>query len=97
MTAKPVEALTQEEAATELAKLAEVIAAANAAYHGRDMPVMADGDFDGLKQRNAAIEARFPALKRSDSPTDLIGAAVAAHKIRSSLLILNLIIDAPFG
>ena len=88
MTAKPVEALTQEEAATELAKFAEVIAAANAAYHGRDMPVMADGDFDGLKQRNAAIEARFPELKRSDSPTDLIGAAVAdgfgkvAHEVR---------------
>ena len=88
MTVKPVEALTQEEAAAELARLAQVIAAANEAYHGRDMPEMSDGDYDGLKQRNAAIEARFPALKRSDSPTDQVGAAVAegfgkvTHEIR---------------
>ncbi|HRK42866.1 MAG TPA: NAD-dependent DNA ligase LigA, partial [Gemmobacter sp.] len=88
MTGKPVEALTQAEAAAELAKLAQVIAAANEAYHGRDMPDMSDGDYDALKQRNAAIEARFPNLKRSDSPTDLVGAAVVdgfgkvAHEIR---------------
>ena len=40
------------------------------------------------KRRNAAIEARFPDLKRGDSPSDQVGAAVAegfgkvAHRVR---------------
>lgn len=77
MQGRPVEELTEDEARAELARLAEAIAAANRAYHTLDAPEMSDADYDALKRRNAAIEARFPGLKRADSPSDLVGATVA--------------------
>lgn len=67
--------LSETEAAAELAHLAAVLGAANRAYHTQDAPDLSDADYDCLKRRNAAIEARFPTLKRSDSPTDQVGAA----------------------
>ena len=78
MTAsRPVDALTPEEAQQELAALAEALAAANLAYHQADAPRIADAEYDALKLRNAAIEARFPELKRADSPSEQVGAAPA--------------------
>ncbi|MEO5613739.1 MAG: NAD-dependent DNA ligase LigA [Cypionkella sp.] len=83
-----LEQLTEAEARIELARLAEAIAAANRAYHRLDAPEMSDAEFDALKRRNLALEARFPALKRSDSPSEQIGGGVAdgfgkvAHDIR---------------
>ncbi|WP_136645538.1 NAD-dependent DNA ligase LigA [Tabrizicola sp. YIM 78059] len=88
MKEKPVEALTEREAAEELARLAAAIAAANRAYHTLDAPEISDAEYDALKRRNAAIEARFPALKRADSPSDQVGAALAegfgkvVHRVR---------------
>jgi NAD-dependent DNA ligase len=73
---KAVEDLNQAEAADELARLAQVLAAANAAYHLRDAPEMSDAAYDALKRRNVAIEARFPALKRGDSPSEQVGGGV---------------------
>ena len=70
-----VDDLTEAEARAELARLAELLAAANTAYHGADAPEISDADYDALKRRNAGIEARFPALKRADSPSDQVGAA----------------------
>ncbi|NRA98215.1 MAG: NAD-dependent DNA ligase LigA [Rhodobacteraceae bacterium] len=69
--------LDEAAAAEELARLARVLGAANTAYHGQDAPEISDAEYDALKRRNAAIEARFPALKRADSPSDLVGAAPA--------------------
>jgi DNA ligase (NAD+) len=74
---KAVVDLTEAEARVELADLAARIQAANAAYHTRDAPEISDADYDALKARNAAIEARFPALKRADSPSDQVGGALA--------------------
>ncbi len=68
---------SEADARAELARLAQVIADANRAYHMLDAPDISDADYDALKRRNAAIEARFPALKRTDSPSDQVGAAVA--------------------
>ena len=85
---KPVEQLTETEAKSALARLAEAIEAANHAYHTLDAPDMSDADYDALKRRNVAIEARFPELLRGDSPTDRVGAPVAdgfskvAHQVR---------------
>ena len=73
----PVERLDEEGARAELARLAQAIAAADAAYHLRDAPEITDAAYDALKARNAAIEARFPALKRADSPSERVGAAPA--------------------
>lgn len=72
-----VTTLTEAEARAELERLAAALAAANTAYHGKDAPELSDADYDRLKQRNADIEARFPALKRADSPSERIGAAPA--------------------
>ncbi|PZX11075.1 NAD-dependent DNA ligase LigA [Celeribacter halophilus] len=74
---KSVEALTEAEARAELARLSEHLSGANIAYHTEDAPVMSDAEYDALKRRNAAIEARFPHLKRSDSPSEQVGAAPA--------------------
>jgi DNA ligase (NAD+) len=72
-----VEALTPAEAGAELARLAAVLGAANRAYHTQDAPTLSDAEYDALKRRNALIEARFPDLKRSDSPSDQVGGPVA--------------------
>ena len=75
---KSVDKLSEEEAKAELSRLAEVLARANAAYHREDAPEVSDADYDALKRRNVEIETRFPGLKRSDSPSDQVGAAPAA-------------------
>ncbi len=88
MAQTAVEDLTEAEARDELSRLARAIAEANTAYHTLDAPQISDADYDRLKRRNAAIEARFPALKRRDSPSDQVGAAVAdgfgkvPHRVR---------------
>lgn len=89
---KQVADLTEAEARDELARLGAAIAAANEAYHRLDAPEISDADYDALKRRNLAIEARFPALKRADSPSDLVGAAVAEGfgKIRHEVRMLSL-------
>ncbi|WP_375285703.1 NAD-dependent DNA ligase LigA [Sphingomonas sp.] len=76
MTALP---RTDEEAAAELARLAAEIARHNTLYHTDDAPEIPDADYDALRRRNSAIEATFPHLVRSDSPTHQVGAAPAAH------------------
>ena len=87
-----VERLTEDEARAELARLAQVLAKADAAYHTEDAPVMSDADYDALKARNAAIEVRFTKLKRADSPSDRVGAAPAEAfaKVRHSVRMLSL-------
>jgi DNA ligase (NAD+) len=76
-TSVAVEELTAEDARLELARLAELLGAANEAYHIQDAPILSDAAYDELKRRNSAIEARFPELKRPDSPSDQVGAAPA--------------------
>lgn len=73
----PVETLTEAQAAAELARLAEAIARHSSAYYQQDAPVISDAAYDALVQRNAAIEARFPGLRRSDSPSEQVGAKAA--------------------
>jgi len=75
---RAVEDLTQQDAEAELAALAAEIAAHDRAYHQNDAPTVSDADYDALRRRNDAIEARFPKLVRSDSPSRRVGAPVAA-------------------
>ena len=70
----PVEQLTAEEAEAELAFLAAEVARHDALYHGKDQPEISDADYDALKRRNDAVEARFPLLVRADSPSRRVGA-----------------------
>jgi DNA ligase (NAD+) len=70
----PVSDMSVDQARSELQRLALALAHANRAYHHDDSPSIDDATFDRLKLRNAQIEKRFPHLKRTDSPSDQIGA-----------------------
>jgi DNA ligase (NAD+) len=74
---KPVGELAKAEAKAELARLAEEIAHHSRLYYQQDAPEISDADFDRLVVRNREIEARFPALRRADSPSVAVGAAPA--------------------
>jgi DNA ligase (NAD+) len=71
----PVDRLSEAEAAAELERLAGEIAHHDALYYRQDQPEISDAEYDALRDRNAAIEARFPHLVREDSPSVRIGAA----------------------
>ncbi len=89
----PVESLTREEAAAELARLAKEIAIANIAYHQKDAPEMTDAEFDALTIRNAEIEARFPDLVRATTASsNAVGAPPAEGfaKVRHAVPMLSL-------
>ena len=57
---KPVEKLSKAEAEAELARLAEAIAEHDRRYYQEDTPTVTDAEYDSLRLRNLAIEARFP-------------------------------------
>ena len=70
----PLPELKAAEAAAELERLAREIAEHDRLYYAEQTPALSDADYDALKRRNAALEARFPALVRPDSPSLRVGA-----------------------
>src|SRR5438445_8307719 len=89
---RPVEQLTEEEAAAGLTRLAAEILHHDQLYYAKDAPEISDAAYDELRRRNSAIEARFPELIRADSPSRRVGAAPAAAfaKVTHSLPMLSL-------
>ncbi len=92
MDATPIDQLDETGAGRELARLAEILSRANDAYHTHDAPEISDAEYDALKRRNALIEARFPDLKRADSPSDVVGAKPADgfSKVQHAVRMLSL-------
>jgi DNA ligase (NAD+) len=70
----PVERLDEASALAELGRLADLIAEHDIRYYQREAPTISDADYDRLKRRNGAIEARFPHLVRDNSPSLRVGA-----------------------
>ncbi|MCP5361629.1 MAG: NAD-dependent DNA ligase LigA [Hyphomicrobiales bacterium] len=86
------EQLTEAQATEELARLAAEIAAHDQRYYQEDAPVVSDAEYDALRMRNAAIEARFPQLVRQDSPSLRVGAAPSEKfgKVKHRIPMLSL-------
>jgi DNA ligase (NAD+) len=88
----PVGELTEEEASSELMELAEIIARNDRLYYEKDQPEITDAEYDALRRRNTAIEARFPRLILPDSPSHRVGTEPAAgfRKIRHAIPMTSL-------
>ena len=88
----PVEGLDEEQAKAELKRLASEIAAHDRHYYQQAAPTISDAEYDALRQRNEAIERRFPALVRSDSPSRRVGARPGGGfaKVRHTVPMLSL-------
>ena len=76
-SSRPAAELTPAEAEAELDRLAIEIGRHNRLYYLDAAPDIADADYDELRRRNQSIEARFPDLRRSDSPSLRVGAPPA--------------------
>ncbi len=89
---EPVDALTAEDAEVELTRLASEIAEHDKRYYQADAPSISDAEYDALRQRNDAIEKRFPDLVREDSPSKRVGVKPTGRfkKVRHSLPMLSL-------
>ena len=74
----PAEELTEAQARRELIRLAMEIKHHDELYHQKDTPSISDADYDALRRRNDAIEARYPELQRKDSPNLRVGSAPAS-------------------
>lgn len=87
-----VESLTESEAAAELECLAAEITEHDELYYADDAPSISDAEYDALRQRNLAIEERFPSLVREDSPSLRVGAGPSGkfEKVRHAVPMLSL-------
>lgn len=92
LSEKPVEKLSDKEAALELERLAAEISRHDKLYYSKDAPELSDAEYDQLRLRNSAIEARFSELVREDSPSMRVGAAPAEKfgKVKHSVAMLSL-------
>jgi DNA ligase (NAD+) len=88
----PVDTLTEKQAKAEHARVAEEIASHDQRYYQEDAPTVSDAEYDRLRLRYGAIEARFPQLRTLDSLTQRVGAAPSARfaKVRHAVPMLSL-------
>ncbi|HEY0328364.1 MAG TPA: NAD-dependent DNA ligase LigA [Rhodopseudomonas sp.] len=84
--------LTKAKAKVELKRLSLEIERHNNAYYQEDAPKISDADYDALRRRVEAIEAKFPELVSADSPTQKVGAAPARGfaKVQHAVPMLSL-------
>jgi DNA ligase (NAD+) len=88
----PVELLTAKQAKAEHARLTAEIAEHDRRYYQQDQPSISDAEYDALRQRYNAIEARFPDLRTLESLSVKVGAAPARGfaKVHHALPMLSL-------
>ncbi|HEY2211414.1 MAG TPA: NAD-dependent DNA ligase LigA [Bradyrhizobium sp.] len=91
-TPTDVDTLTKAQAKVELKRLALEIEGHDKYYYRDDAPKISDAEYDALRQRFNAIEARFPEFVTSDSPSQKIGAQPSGRfaKVRHAVPMLSL-------
>ena len=72
--------MKKEEANIRIKELRDILNEANRRYYVENMPVMSDYDFDMLLKELEAIEAQYPELITSDSPTQKVGSDLGKGK-----------------
>ena len=77
--------LTKAQANVEHMRLSLELEAHNERYYQKDAPTASDAAYDALRQRLEAIEAKFPDLVTTDSPTQKVGAAPSRGFARCSM------------
>jgi DNA ligase (NAD+) len=89
---RELESLSEDEARVELARLHELLSAADRAYFEKDAPEITDAAYDAMKRSYQALESAFPELKRPDSLSDKVaGAPVEGFaKVRHAVPMLSL-------
>jgi DNA ligase (NAD+) len=84
--------LTKAQAKVEHKRLTLEIERHDKAYYQDDAPKISDAEYDRLRQRFNAIEARFPEFVSSESPSQKVGAAPSGKfkKVRHAVPMLSL-------
>ncbi len=99
MTAKPkkivlpdIAKLTRAQARVELKRLALELEGHDKRYYQDDAPGVSDAEYDALRLRFNAIEARFPEFVSADLPSQKVGAAPSGRfrKVRHAVPMLSL-------
>ena len=87
-----VDEMTPRQAQREHARLEAEIRQHDAAYYQKDAPTVSDAEYDALRRRYEAIEAKFPDLKTLESLSRKVGAAPARGfaKVRHAVPMLSL-------
>jgi DNA ligase (NAD+) len=92
VSATSADALTEAQAKAEYARLGAEIGEHDRRYYQDDAPSVSDAEYDALRRRYNAIEARFPQLRTLESLTQRVGAAPSARfaKVRHAVPMLSL-------
>ena len=92
VAALKVEDLTERQARAEHKRLADEIAHHDKLYHEKDDPEVSDAEYDKLRQRLKAIEAKFSQLVDMFSPTQKVAPTptTAFAKVRHARPMLSL-------
>src|SRR5579862_1984141 len=91
-TVPAVDDLTRAQAKVEHKRLALEIERHDKAYYQEDAPKVSDAEYDTLRQRFNAIEARFAEFVTRESPSQKVGAAPSGRfkKVRHAVPMLSL-------
>jgi DNA ligase (NAD+) len=87
-----VGAQTEKQAKAEHARLGREIAEHDKHYYQQDRPIITDAEYDALRRRYEAIEARFPELRTPESLSLKVGAAPSGRfkKVRHAVPMLSI-------
>jgi len=87
-----VDDLAEKEARAEHKRLSQEIGYHDKLYHEKDAPEISDAEYDRLRQRLKAVEARFPELVDISSPTQRVAPTptTAFAKVRHGKPMLSL-------